>query len=235
MTKQLFKKHVRLLHTADIHLGSFEGAQIVMEAVATTAVDASVDLVIIAGDLFDNNHVGDAIVESALEHLQRLRKPAVILPGNHDCLVADSVYNRAAFLEADSSIHVCRKAGGEEFLFPHLDLTIWGKAINGYGGNVRPLGDIPLSYSQGWRIAVAHGLFNSANTRINRSFPISMDEIVNSGMDYVALGHMSSHKSICETGTTAYYSGSVSQTGIVLIVDLAAGGGVSVQPHRALS
>ena len=43
-----------------------------------------VDLLLIAGDLFDHNRVSDETVEFARRELDRLRSAVVILPGNHD-------------------------------------------------------------------------------------------------------------------------------------------------------
>ena len=47
---------------------------------------AEVDMLLIAGDLFDHNRVPDETIAFVQEQLRRLQRPVVILPGNHDCL-----------------------------------------------------------------------------------------------------------------------------------------------------
>ncbi len=86
----------RILHTSDIHLLSLgDSACRSLEAVVDLANHAEVDLVIIAGDLFDHSRVNDSLVSFAAEQLQRLSVDVAILPGNHDCLVPGSAFDRA--------------------------------------------------------------------------------------------------------------------------------------------
>ena len=90
----------RILHTSDLHLISLgdEGCRS-LEAMVDGAIKTMVDLVIIAGDLFDHNRVNDNLVSFAVEQLQRLPMYVIILPGNHDCLAPGSAYLRTHLWE----------------------------------------------------------------------------------------------------------------------------------------
>ena len=85
---------MRILHTADWHVGKRLGRHdrmddhaAVLDEIVATAEDESVDLVIVAGDLFDRPAAPiDALrlVLDALARLARPRRPVVAIAGNHD-------------------------------------------------------------------------------------------------------------------------------------------------------
>ncbi|MHB8959360.1 MAG: metallophosphoesterase family protein [Candidatus Limnocylindrales bacterium] len=98
---------LRLLHTADVHLGARhedlgEAASALRErqhAALRAAVDLAlaerVDCVLIAGDLFDANTASRRTVERAVAQLARLaaaRIRIVLIPGGHDAYTRSSVY-----------------------------------------------------------------------------------------------------------------------------------------------
>jgi len=200
-----------------------------LEALVDVASQAKVDLVIVAGDLFDHNRVDDSLVSFVAEHLQRLPVYVAILPGNHDCLASDSVFDRAALWENCANVRVFRALHGETLDLPGLQVSLWGKPINSYVHNVLPLAGIPRPQENGqWHIAVAHGYYVSVEPALFPSYHITQDEIVTSGWDYIALGHLIDFRCVCNEPVKAYYCGSPSISGTVAIVDLAEGTGVQV-------
>lgn len=227
------RKKIRVLHTSDIHLGAsdFRGyvaakngelddpARHTLKVLVDFSAQAETDLVIIAGDLFDHNRVDTATLEFALKELRRVIAPVLILPGNHDCLVTDSVYRRIWFSEFAPNVRVFTAPEGERFSFPELDLAVWGKAITNYGGDLRPMAGIPPRGGERWQIAVAHGWYVGAELRPPWSLPIGEEEIVKSCQDYVAPGHGPSFRCVCSAPVKAFYSGSASEAGTVAVVD----------------
>lgn len=231
----------RILHTSDIHLSEYNlddgrgpdsRSERALKALVDLSIQEEASLVIIAGDLFDHNRVDAAVVDLALRELLRAAVPVLILPGNHDCLGPDSVYWRPCFSKLAPNIRVFTALEGERFSFPELDLAIWGKPISTYGGDHRPMEGIPPRGGERWQIAVAHGHY--VGDRIDQiySFQISEEEITQSRQDYVALGHGSAFRCICNGPVKAYYSGSASQTGNAIVVELLDGTGVQVRPCR---
>ena len=75
----------------------------------------------------------------------------------------------------------------------------------------------------------AFGYYVDSNPPLFPSYHISEEEIVNSGWDYIALGHVPVFRSVCEEPVKAYYSGSPSfVSGSVAVVDLIESAGVQV-------
>ncbi len=226
------KERVRLLHTSDIHLvnnvpGRADVGRRTLTALVELSVQAGADLVVIAGDLFDHNRIDGDTLEFVSRELGRTPVPVLILPGNHDCLVPDSVYRRVSFPDLAPNVRVFTESQGETFTFAELDLAAWGKPIVDYGGDARPLAGIPPRGSERWQIAVAHGYYVDSQPDPVRSFPIRKEDIVSSGRDYVALGHWGGFSCVSDGPVKTYYSGADT----VGLVDFD-GLGVQVNPHR---
>jgi hypothetical protein len=219
---QSVQRNKRILHTSDLHLECFgDRACHDLEAVINTANMNQIDLLIIAGDLFDHNRIKDNLIEFVRKQLQRLLVPAVILPGNHDCLIEGSVHERASFWQDCDEISIFKDPQGEIKEFRELGITLWGKAISTYDEDVRPLGGIPIvQESSRWNIAVAHGHFLDVKASTFPSYHITQDEIANTGWDYYALGHIPVFKCVSEN-PMACYPGSPSLSGTGLLVELA--------------
>lgn len=86
---------MKILHTADWHLGKrldrfsrLEEQVLVMEEIVQIADEQNVDLILIAGDLFDNFNPGVEAVELFYKTLKRLssngKRPVIAISGNHD-------------------------------------------------------------------------------------------------------------------------------------------------------
>ena len=70
----------RILHTSDVHLLSLgDRACHSLNAVVEAAVKTEVDLVVVAGDLFDSNRVDDELASFAAEQLRHLAASALAL------------------------------------------------------------------------------------------------------------------------------------------------------------
>lgn len=202
-----------------------------MEALVDVAIKARVDLVIVAGDFFESSRVDESLISFTVAQLRRLSVPVVILPGNHDCLIPDSVYHKMELWQAATNVQIFRAPQGETFTFPDLVVSVWGKPLISYGGDMRPLSGIPQpEEDEQWHIAVAHGYYDGSEAYSHRSFPISQQEIITSHQDYIALGHWPVFRCLCDEPVKAYYCDSPSISGTVNIVDLAEGTGVQVAP-----
>ncbi|UCB44099.1 MAG: DNA repair exonuclease [Dehalococcoidales bacterium] len=218
----------RILHTSDLHLDRIEDkACDSLTAIVNLAISERVDMVIIAGDLFDHNRVENDLVSFVVKQLRRLPVPVVILPGNHDCLVPGSVYEQAEFRDS-VDIHVIGAPQGETLDLPELEVSIWGKCIDSYDADVLPLEGIPQPQGNGrWHVAIAHGYYVDKEPPLFYSYHISHKEVIDSGRDYIALGHLPMFRGVCFE-PVAYYSGSPSMSGSVALVELDEEAGVQV-------
>lgn len=230
MTENSGRLPRRILHTSDIHLEFLNDAACrSLEAVVNLSGEITMDLVIIAGDLFDHNRVDDALVSFVVEQLQRIPAPVAILPGNHDCLVSGSVYRREHLWRNCTNVRVFGTPSGETLDLPGLGVTLWGKSHESYNNDIRPLAGIPRPQGNGqWHIAVAHGFYVSKPNPLFPSYHITQEDITGSGWDYIALGHIVTFMCVCDEPVKAYYSGSPLISGTVAVVDLNEETGVQV-------
>ena len=98
----------RLLHTADWQIGKpyrwieeperrsrLQRARVeAVERILETADAQNVDVVLVAGDLFDSNTIDTALAMEVLELIGTLSIPVVVIPGNHDHGGAGGIWRR---------------------------------------------------------------------------------------------------------------------------------------------
>jgi hypothetical protein len=92
----------------------------------------------------------------------------VLLPGNHDPVVADAVYHHQALARLDN-LHVLGITHEEAVTFADIDLEIWGRAHRDYG-DMMPFERL-RPRSTRWQIAVAHGHYVPVPDRTSRLRP----------------------------------------------------------------
>ncbi len=220
----------RILHTSDVHLDRpGDAASRYFEKLVDVAIEREVDLVVIAGDLFDHNRIGDKVFGTTLEQLRRLGVPVVILPGNHDCLIPEAVLLRPEFWD-NEDIHVIDSPDGEMLDMPSLGLSFWGRSLSSYEADIRPLAGLPAPPRRDrWNIVVAHGYHANGSGSHLRSLVITDEDIVASApWDYVALGHIPVFRCVSAERPVAYYSGAASVVGTAVLVDFGEGAGARV-------
>jgi len=157
--------------------------------VLATAGALRADLVLLAGDTFESNQLGAAVLDRAARLLAESDMPIVILPGNHDPALPDSVFLRGG-IASIPNVHVLGVTNDEAVSFPSQDLEVWGHAHRDYF-DMAPLRG-PRPRSTRWQVAIAHGHYEPPETRANPLRPswiFSDDEIAATAADYLALGH----------------------------------------------
>jgi hypothetical protein len=253
---------VRLLHTADVHLGARhtdlgERAAVLRErqfAAFRTSVDLAivekVDIFLIAGDLFDSNTQPRRSVERVAAELGRLARASirtVIIPGTHDVYDGASIYRSydlAGMARAASDWVVVLTPYLPEIVFPPLDTIIYGRVFDTKRSPRSPLAglDAKADTRATWKVGMVHGALAIPGRTDSDHVVVTEEEIAKTGLDYLALGHW--HSAIeGRAGNVSYaYSGApepvaVDQDGAgqVLIVTLEEQGGrhvVKIEPKR---
>jgi len=239
------RKSLRVVHTADVHLGEpanvFTGAAPDADALAfarviDTVLEEEADALLIAGDLFDSNRVREPAVRFAEGQLRRLRCPVVLIPGNHDCYDDGSVYRRFDLRGIGAHVHPLCAADGELRTFDELRLTVWGKGLVEHAPANRPLDGIPSRGGEHWFVGLAHGHFIEDRREL-RSSLITPDEIAGSGLDYLALGHVHVFRDVSQGAVRACYPGApripyAPDRGSVAVIRLDPEDGVSIEERR---
>jgi hypothetical protein len=194
---------IKLLHTADWQIGKLFGqfeadeAALLAEARFTTVAHLAkfasaegVDLILVAGDVFDAQGVADKTIHRLFNAMAGFAGPWVMIPGNHDAGLAESVWTRAERIGAiPANVTVCLKAEPLILARPavallpapltqritYTDLTEW------FAGADTPAG-LP-------RIGLAHGSVQGILAEgIDSSNPIAAGRAEQGRLDYLALG-----------------------------------------------
>ena len=218
---------LRLLHTADVHLGARHtdlGEQAAAQrerqfaafrASVDLALAEGVDLVLIAGDLFDSNVQPRRSVDRVAAELKRLvdaRIRTVLIPGTHD------VYDRASIYRANDIPALAGAAGSDlvTVLTPELpsirlealDLTVHAQVFATKRAPRSPLEGLAVAGDPStWQVGMVHGSIAIPNQTEHDEVVITTDEIAKSGLDYLALGHWHSSSRGTAGRTVHAYSG----------------------------
>jgi len=241
---------LKILHTADIHLGAkFSGLgdkgasqreqlRTTFKNVIATAIDERVNIVLIAGDLFDANQQPQRNIDLVIEQFNLLGSnniPVCLIPGTHDSLDSSSIYRKIDFEEKCSNLKIFADEDISCKEYPELNLTVYGKPNLSNRSYVSPLKGLNPSTSSKFHIAMAHGSFYIPEKIAEDDHVFRLEEVKASGMDYLALGHW--HRVYnCSKEPPAWYSGPPEwipdqrERGAVLLVSLSDAGDVQVEP-----
>ena len=224
---------VVIVHSSDLHLGTDDSFSdrdrlAALPKVLAAADQASADVVLLAGDSFDNHRQPIELLERCAQILRDYGKPVVILPGNHDPLTPDSVYRRGGLAQI-ANVKILGLNVDQAVDFPEHELEIWGHAHFDYT-DMSPLAN-PRPRSTRWQLAAAHGHYVDEARDPNRmigSWLIHKEELNATGADYVALGHWNQSIQVGDGTVTAHYSGSPEYVNTVNVIRLHQNGIVEV-------
>ena len=149
--------------------------------IAEICIRENCDIVLLAGDIFDGIP-GREAVESVKAALAECKVPVFVAPGNHDFCGLGSPWEEENW---PVNVHVF-KGGMSSVVLPELDCRIYGA---GYSSMDCPslLTHFHAQGEEKYQIAVIHG--DPVNTRSPYS-PVSAAQIQESGLCYLAMGHI---------------------------------------------
>ena len=233
---------IRFLHTADWQIGTQFGqfepdeaahlAEARFETVRRIAEEANarkVDAVLVAGDVFDLQTVSDTVIRRLFGALQAYCGPWIMLPGNHDAALVESVWTRAQRLNCIAPnvrvvlepgvvlLDACRCA----LLCAPLTQRITYDDTTGFFDTA----ETPPGY---YRVGLAHGSVSGIlQEGIDSSNPLAPTRAASARLDYLALGDWHGHLRVDER---TWYAGTHEQdrfrandAGFVLDVTLSEG------------
>ena len=203
---------IRILHTADLHLDSpFRGLtpekarqrrreqRELLLRLQTAAVEGAVDMVLIAGDLFDGDGVYYETTQLLAETFGRIPARIFIAPGNHDPWSEHSPYAAVRWPE---NVHLFQSEGVERVELPDLKCVVYGTAFTSKYRDASPLEHFRPGYDDGMtRLMVLHGDLFSPRSRYG---PLTPQQLSATGMDYIALGHVHRRTDLLREGKTCY-------------------------------
>jgi exonuclease SbcD len=240
---------LRLLHTADVHLGARHtdlGEQAAAQrerqfaafkAAIDLAIAEKVDVVLIAGDLFDSNTQPNRSVERVAAELARLvaaKIRTVIIPGTHDVYDRSSLYRvhdlaALAGSTADDDLVTVLTPDRPSVHLAACDVIVHGPVFATKRAPHSPLRDLKVGAGDGatWHVGMVHGSLAIPDRTDRDEVVFTREEIEATGLDYLALGHWHSGQRGKSGPTTWAYPGApepvaVTQDGAgnVLLVEL---------------
>ncbi len=202
---------VKILHTADIHIGAadaFLGANadsrrfetlLTFENIIDLGAQNGVDIIAIAGDLFDTSSVDTVFSNAVLKKIESIPQIKVVYcAGNHDPLNSNSPFlnnplpqNLYVLPENDTC-----------FTFDNLKARVYGRSFTATHLAGEEEFSLQVPRDDYINIMVQHGeLKGDLNSDYNAITPRFIKK---SGMDYIALGHVHKHTPIGKIENTAF-------------------------------
>ena len=205
------KDVLRIIHAADLHLDSpFEalGAEKaairrseqreLLGRISGLVYEKNADLLLLAGDLLDTGSVYAETAHALCDALGGLDCPVLIAPGNHDYYCASSPWAR---LELPENVHVFKRGAVECVTLPEKAVRVWGSAFTDAAAGPPLRGFSVQKLSGVLDLGLFHGELGRPESRYA---PISEREVSDSGLDYLALGHVHSFSGLRKAGATYY-------------------------------
>ena len=186
---------IKILHSADWHLDSPlllqdpEQSQLlrkalfrVPEQVAAICKAQKCDLLLLSGDLFDGPYAADTL-QMLRQVLESVGVPVFISPGNHDYVGIDSPWLSVTWPE---NVHIFTHPVIESVSVDALDCRVYGA---GFVSVDCPglLADFTPKHTERYAIGVLHG---DPTQTASPYCPITTEQVKQSELDYLALGHI---------------------------------------------
>ena len=242
----------RFLHTADWQIGRrysqfdpddaallAEVRTLVVEKIAALATDRAVDAVLVAGDVFDAQTVGDRVIRRLFAAMSGFAGPWVMIPGNHDAALSESVWRRAQRLGAvPANVHLALTADvislehckAAVLCAPLTQRHTYNDTTDAFDGRQTP---------DGWlRIGLAHGSVEGIlPSEIDSANPIAPNRCQTARLDYLALGDWHGLKIVNErcaySGTPEQERFRGNEPGYCIVVDVDGPGAIpKLEPVR---
>lgn len=197
----------RILHAADIHLdsplqklSSYEHAPVdrirgasrrALENMVTLAIDQSVDLVVIAGDLYDGDWPDQNTGLFFVAQANRLIKagiPLVVIRGNHD---AANLMTSTLPLPAnpDGSQIMMRSDQVDLRRFEEIGIAVHGRSFRTRAETENLAADYPPPISGMFNVGLLHTALTGAEGHAPYA-PCTPAQLTDKRYDYWALGHI---------------------------------------------
>ncbi|MGB5106335.1 MAG: metallophosphoesterase [Candidatus Zixiibacteriota bacterium] len=227
----------KILLASDIQLGrQFPGLgksgdlvrkalKVSLEKCVALALESTVDLFVVSGNLFATNLVSRNLIEFVFKQADRLgRIPLVIVPGNLDCLDDNSIYRHMPIENRPDNLYVLGLDHECAINFADSDITVYG------------IPDFGAEESQnGWKVPARTNFDGShllivGNTEAfdavddTQLSPIMQQLVLKDAFDFIAVGGTTEYK---QWATNVYSSGSaealdfdLADSGLCLMIDL---------------
>ena len=197
-----------VLHGADFHLDSpFSGLSPeqaarrrqeqrgLLDRLVTLANEAKADVVLLSGDLLDGDNLYRETAQAFARTLGSILCPVLIAAGNHDYLCAGKDYD---LIQWPENVHIFTPEM-EKICLPEKKIVVYGRSFAHPYMEKSPLNGLNVEEDDSWlKLMCVHGNVGGQDTY----GPITLREIEESGLDYLALGHIHRFDGLKKQGRT---------------------------------
>lgn len=231
---------LKLLHTADWQIGRTyagfpaddavpmaEARFAAVERIADLAQREAVDLVVVAGDVFDSQTVSERTIRRLFNALACFAGPWLMIPGNHDAALTESVWTLAQRQGVvPPNVHVALTPGAIDYPALRLSVLCAPLTQRHTHSDLTDWFDRHESPEDWYRVGVAHGAVQGVLPEgIDSANPIAADRASRARLDYLALGDWHGTRRIDER---TWYAGTpepdrfkANDSGQVLLLEIA--------------
>ena len=246
---------MRFLHTGDWQIGMparflsdeararYAAARLdAIRRIGQIAAAQNCSFVLVVGDVFDANRLTAQTIGRALEAMADVPVPLYLLPGNHDCLEAGSIYASQAFAKRRDHIRVLDSTGVHQVEGGEILAVPWASKRPGRDLIAEALTAVDPAPDGVVRILAGHGQLDTYDPdplRTERIATAPLKAALTDGrIHFAALGdrHILTNAKI---DGRVWYAGTPEPTfydekkpGFCLVVDVDADGPARVDSHK---
>lgn len=212
----------RFLHAADLHLDSpllglasksadyaarvDRASRDAFENLIALAIDEQCAFVVLAGDIFDGDLRNFETGLFFIDQMRRLDEAGIqafLILGNHD---AENRF--AAKLSLSSNVRVFDSKRAESIAVPAFDVMVHGRSFPQREVTENIARDYPASIPGHFNIGVLHTACQGSESHHAPYAPCTVEQLVNHGYDYWALGHVHA-RAVLNTAPHIVYPGNL--------------------------
>lgn len=197
---------IKVLHTGDVHLGydcEKDDIEKSFARIISICEDENVDVMLIAGDLFDNAGPDDELVDWVIDRFMQINRTMIMIsPGNHDYYIRGGCYDRI------------NTACENVFIFDgemdYYEINIGNDVARIYGAGFTDsicmnslMKQRNIIDDDAINLGVFHGTVEGQQSK-NPYNPISLKQIEDNEFDYLALGHIHKQTEVLHRGYSTY-------------------------------
>ena len=212
---------MKIFQTSNIYLGRrYEdnsaagdrlraGIKSLFANIIDTARDDKADLVILAGNIFDNLDLSQNLFDSFVSEIGRLEEvPVILFPGRNDPYRAGSIWDYWRLMQPSKNLFLLAGKKPMQIDFPKLSLTVYGIPYNSHRSLGHKLGMLKKNKTSQYHIAVTNG--GEAGDKKDPDKGISFDPapFAEFGFNYVAVGDLDGFTDLGNSNVKALSSGS---------------------------
>ncbi|MDZ7855572.1 DNA repair exonuclease [Sphaerotilus sp.] len=215
-------RRLRFLHAADLHIDSplrgldaRDGAPVerlrgatrqAFVALVDLALRQQVNLVILAGDLYDGDWTDFRTGLFVHAQLARLAAPGIlvfVVRGNHD---AESIITRQ--LPRQDHVHVFSSRSAQTRVLPALGVAVHGRSFPDRAVTEDLVPGYPAPVAGCFNIGVLHTSLTGSPDHGTYA-PTRLDRLIATGYDYLALGHIHARQVVRESAPRIVFPGNL--------------------------